>query len=204
MNNLQAPTPSVPQQISTNYVPPAYQSQEFKPSRLTYRLSALLVDSIILGIPSLVMLVIGLISPPPIMSNLSLVTSLLFICYYTYCHANKGATIGKNVYWLKVVKYKTNELLTFPQAFLRETVKQGVILIPIIGGLIYIVNAFITAFSSEKRGIHDRVAHSQVIEVKQTWSLGKQVLYFLPLLIIDGLLLIIITLIIFSRLTGIK
>ncbi len=179
-----------------------------KPSRISYRVSANLVDSIILGIPAV--LIIFILNVLGFHINLSSLNQIsisqkdeaikslyivfgfvlyaVSVIYYVLCHVNKGASIGKSVYGLRLVQYKTNNTLTYMKAIPRELIKNGISLIPVVGGLIYLVNGLITLFSNEKRGLHDIVADSQVIEVTKPWSLGKQALYFIPLLIIYSVL----------------
>src|SRR5688500_17494581 len=88
----------------------SHQSPQFIPSRREYRISAVLIDGTIIGIPSLLILfIVKLFSLPSVIETI--VPPILAICYYAYFHANKGATIGKNACGLKVVQYKKDEII---------------------------------------------------------------------------------------------
>ena len=117
----------------------SHQSLQFTPSRKEYRISAVLIDGTIVGIPSLLILFIfKLFLLSPIIQ--SIVLSILGICYYAYFHANKGATIGKNACGLRVVRYKKDELIPLYKAFLREIIKTGPLLILFLSQNLILLN----------------------------------------------------------------
>ena len=79
---------------------------------------------------------------------------------------------------LKVVKSDTGQNLTYIQSALREVTKFGLMIIPLLGRLFYLINGLMILFSKQKKGIHDRVANSRVLRVKPAWKMGKQLLFF--------------------------
>jgi uncharacterized RDD family membrane protein YckC len=157
-----------------------------KPAGAWPRFWANFIDSMVLSLP-IVIVAFGwsLITKNNItlgnIENNNIFTIILLICYfpyYIYLTSAKGTTVGKDAYGLKVVKYGTQENLTYARVTLRELLKFGLMIIPFVGGLFYVVNGLIVLFSKQKRGIHDTVANSQVLIVKPAWTIGKQIVFF--------------------------
>jgi len=110
-----------------------------------------------------------------------LVVLILYLVYFTH---SRGATIGKDLYGLKVVQFPTHTPLTLPQTFLREALRSLSPIIPFIGGLLYLINGLMIIFSKEKRGFHDRISKTQVLKVKNAWPILKQLPLFLIILLL--------------------
>jgi uncharacterized RDD family membrane protein YckC len=104
---------------------------------------------------------------------------LLYMIYFTFAW---GTTIGKDLYGLKVVDYSNHDKLSLTKASLREAFRNLSVLIPVIGGIIYLANGLTIIFSKEKRGIHDRIAKTQVLKTKNAWPILKQLPLFLLIL----------------------
>ena len=174
---------------------------QIEPGGWFRRCCASLIDGLILSIPiALIMLLIYFIlnfvfkvEPNLILIILGLTLIVLELTYSVYLTVNKGATWGKDAYGLKVVKYKTTENITYGKSILRELLKSGFYFIPMISGLFAFVNGLTIVFSHERRGIHDKLAGTQVIKFKRPWSMKKQLLILAPLLLIFFLLLFFIT-----------
>jgi uncharacterized RDD family membrane protein YckC len=169
------------------------KSFEVKPAGAWSRFWASMIDGLILAIPIfLILSLIYLILPSLLVSFVNknhpygiiyIISPILGLLYSAYLTVNKGATWGKDAYGLKVVKYKTTENISYGKSFLRDLIKSGFYFIPAFSGLIALINGFTVVFSSEKRGIHDKIAGTQVIKFKNPWSMKKQLLILLPLLI---------------------
>lgn len=171
---------------------PGTQEQPARPIEIRLggawvRYWAMVIDSFIFGLPALLLafLLSALMGSPisfegnPIdnLENSAIygITALFFyLIYYVYFTANKGATIGKDVYGLKVVKEGTNENISYLRAFAREMIKVGVLAIPFFGVLFYFVNSLVILFSPSKRGFHDRIAKTQVLKIQEHWPMKKQ------------------------------
>lgn len=119
----------------------------------------------------------------------SIFVFLVNLTYHVYLIVNKGATWGKDAYGLRVVKYGTHVYISYKRAILRELVKAmpGISFIPIVGSIasliIGLINVFLVLFTKEKRTIHDRIAGTQVIKFKKSWSTRKKMAILLPIVI---------------------
>jgi len=178
--------PVQPQPVQELPQQPAQKSFEVKPAGAWSRFWANMIDSFVLILPTILIafawslitqnnITLGNISNNPVFIVIFLLT---YFPYYIHLTAAKGTTVGKDAYGLKVFKYGTEQNLTYVQSAIRELVKFGLMFFPIIGGLFYLVNGFTILFSKQKRGIHDRVAKSQVLRVKPAWRMVKQILFF--------------------------
>lgn len=189
VNPVSSPSVNVPMQtqpdvtqLNTQQVPS--NTFSVKPAGAWSRFWASVIDGMIYGLPAVVItFIIAFVSGTKI-SFSSLESNpiygwlllLFYFPYYIYLTAAKGATIGKDAYGLKVVKYGTDEKLTYVQSTVRELVKFGLMVIPWIGGIFNLINGLTILFS--KRGVHDRVSKTQVLFVKPAWSAKKQVAFF--------------------------
>ncbi|HJZ05464.1 hypothetical protein A2634_04315 [Candidatus Amesbacteria bacterium RIFCSPHIGHO2_01_FULL_48_32] len=159
---------------------------EIKPGGAWARFWASIIDGMIFGIPAVVIvsiwyLITGIrISKGSIETNpvYTIIVLASYIIYYVYFTSKKGTTIGKDAYGLKVVKYHTDEKISYWRGIVRELTKVGILIIPIFGGLFYFVNSLVIIFSKQKRGLHDLAANSQVVRVKSTWPMKKQIAFF--------------------------
>ena len=65
---------------------------------------------------------------------------------------------------IKVVHEETGNLLDMTQAAIRGAVQSGLPIVPFIGGLASLVNHLFPLWDPKKQAIHDKVAHSIVID----------------------------------------
>jgi uncharacterized RDD family membrane protein YckC len=190
VQNNQIPTPPA-QQSPQIIVPPA--TIQIKAAGAWVRFWASVIDGLIIGIPYF--LILSLIYSPFVYGYLSvslpgayftiiLLLPIEMLLYSAYLTVRKGATWGKDAYGLRVVRYKTDNNISYKQSFLRDLIKSGLYIIPIVSGVFSLINGFTILFSSEKRGIHDKIAGTQVIKFKNAWSIRKQLAILLPLLVI--------------------
>ena len=160
------------------------------------RLWATVIDSLYIAIISFIMYVpLSVIPGPPVLGldhmmpdmKLGIIYLVINLIYSIYFNVNRGTTLGKDAYGFKVITYNSTNNINYPQALIREIIKTGIVLIPIVGSVVYLINGLVIVFSKQKRGIHDLIAKSQVIKVKQPWSLGKQIIMILlPLIMLIG------------------
>lgn len=141
-----------------------------------YRIWASVVDGFYIGLVSVTIAILFLRSgfAQPILEYSSII---IYFIYVTFLTVIKGATIGKEAYGMTVVSYGTQNRISYGQAIVRELVKSGVAYIPVVGAFLFIVNTCVMVFSKDKRGIHDKIARTQVVKVKPAWSLKKQLLF---------------------------
>ena len=108
------------------------------------RLIAYIIDSIIVGVATTILLIIALFpifiaNPASVFNLLSFpfVMGLFYILYFTLADSVRGATIGKSLLGLKVVT-KTGGNPSFEKAFIRNISKIHwvLLLLDLIGGLI--------------------------------------------------------------------
>jgi uncharacterized RDD family membrane protein YckC len=189
----QIPTPPAQQPFQTTVPPVPQDSQaQIKPAGLWSRFWASMIDGLIIGTPYY--LILSLLYSPFVYDFLSvnlpkayfavpLFLPILMLLYSAYLTVKKGATWGKDAYGLKVIKYKTDNNISYRQSFLRDLIKSGVYLIPAVSGLFSFINGLTALASSEKRGIHDKIARTQVIKFRNSWGIKKQLLILLPVLI---------------------
>lgn len=110
---------------------------------------------------------------------------ILSLGYTMYFNVNRGATIGKDVYGFKVVGYHSSNNINYLQALVRELFKTGITIIPAVGELFYIINIFIVNFSKENRGFHDFAGKTQVVKIKEPWSIKNRVLLIVGLSLVS-------------------
>lgn len=164
-------------------------SIKIKPAGAWIRFWASTIDGLIVGIPLyLILILIHFVLPSFYLKAYALLPIILILLYSAYFTVNKGATWGKDAYGLKVIKYKTTDNISYRKSFLRDLIKSGFYFIPVFSGLIAFVNCLTIVFSSEKRGIHDRISGTQVVKFKNPWSTKKQLLLLFPLLVFALLL----------------
>jgi uncharacterized RDD family membrane protein YckC len=155
----------------------------YKPGGAWARFWATVIDSVALGVPAFLFItVISLISGDFDYSSWEKSgvykwSTFLFLVlpYSIYLTYKKGATIGKDAYGLRVVGFGDNANLKLEQVVIREVVGRSLILIPIFGGILFLINALMVVFSTQKRGIHDRIAKTQVIKIGPAWPMKKQI-----------------------------
>ncbi|MBI2028370.1 MAG: RDD family protein [Candidatus Levybacteria bacterium] len=169
---------------------------QIKPAGSWERFWAFIIDALIISTPILIVGIFNYYNSHQFkftLANENIWANIFFIItltYYVYLTVNKGATWGKSVYGLKVVKYKTTRYINYKTAIIRELVKimPGVSFIPIVGSLISFIilpiDIFFVLCTKEKRTIHDRIAGTQVIKAKDSWTWRKKLLIFLPYIIL--------------------
>ncbi|HOM02940.1 MAG TPA: RDD family protein [Acetivibrio sp.] len=132
------------------------------------RLSAYLIDSLLVGIGLLVVRIPMLIAylfgsssfiTKPILFEFNIfdiVIYLLSILYYTLMTYYSGSTLGKKYLNLKVVS-ASGEKLTFINVLYRETIGKY------LSGVVMFVGYFLIAIDEQKRGLHDILCDTRVI-----------------------------------------
>jgi len=163
------------------------------PAGIRIRFAAAFFDGLLLGMVINLMVfllnlttgIFGGISNPVTSLAIFYTFSLLLVAaYFIYFDITKGATLGKSIYGLRVVDISTGQNLNIGKATLREVVMRVVGTLPFVGLLFYIINFFVTMSSPTKRGIHDKLANSQVLVVGKSWPIFKQLGLFVLLIII--------------------
>jgi uncharacterized RDD family membrane protein YckC len=187
--NTSATTPSVQSvQRNADAHTPVGAGSPIAPAGIRLRFSASIFDSLIFNAPISLIYILGtslgvdslLNGFPNIILYIILITAT--IGYFVYFHTQRGATPGKVIYGLKVMDFSTKNNLSINKALVREIVVRGIVFIPLIGLFFSIANFFIILFSPGKRGIHDKVANSQVLIMDKSWPLIKQLGLFLLLI----------------------
>ncbi len=79
--------------------------------------------------------------------------------YYGWFYKNKGASPGKMALGLKVVMFDSGERLSYGRAFLQEVIGKMFINSMTMG-----IGFLIAAFREDKRGLHDLIAGTQVLD----------------------------------------
>ncbi len=120
---------------------------------------------------------IFLIKPDGIPINLAnfVSGSISFFIYSLIFVFLKGRTPGKIINGLSVVSTSGGQVSNNKKA-LRELLKIILISIPFIGQIFLIINLLIVAFSKSKQSIHDKVFKTLVIKNEPTWSIKKQLI----------------------------
>ena len=153
-----------------------------KPGGIRLRFSAYFFDSLITSAPLgiiwglKVMITENYYGFSGITTNLMLVLIYLLVItgYFVYFDLHGGSTPGKKIYGLKVIDIKSKQNLNFKNAAIREFIARVVGYIPLLGIIFSVINFFVLLSSAEKRGIHDKLSNSQVLVVKKSWSIIKQ------------------------------
>lgn len=164
---------------------------QIKPAGAWARAWASVIDTLIISTP---MLLVGIFnyykSGQLTLINQDILwiifSTTLGLTYNIYLTVTKGATWGKNIFGLRVVKFKTTQYVNYKTAIIREFVKMmpGISFIPIVGSIassiISLISVLLVLFTKEKRTVHDRIAGTQVIKVSNSWPMGKIILLLLP------------------------
>ncbi len=150
---------------------------QVKPAGFWLRVVATLIDSMVLNLISAPLMIIfyivyfsvilnpnnqgSLESMIPIFITMAIIYPIqitLFFLYYGWCYKNKGATLGKMVFKMKVVDVNTGKNIGYGKTFLREFIGKFVCAITFMIGYI------IAGARDDKRGLHDMVANTQVLQ----------------------------------------
>lgn len=133
------------------------------------RLGAYLLDGLILGVLMIVVMIpLGLLiaviarKAPDLMIPLTvlsyLIVILLSFAYILVPWAKSGATPGKKILHLKIVRDDGIERLGYGKAFLR-------LLGYFVNGITLYIGFLMILFNPEKKGLHDMIAGTRVIRV---------------------------------------
>jgi uncharacterized RDD family membrane protein YckC len=136
-------------------------------SSVRRRFVASMVDGIIIGILNMILMLpfASSIAANPTNPDLSAIlgkmamtmvfSTILSVAYYTFFHGWKGATLGKMILKIRVVK-ADGEPISYVQAFVRY-------LGYMLSSIILCIGFIMAIFDSEKRSLHDRIAGTRVI-----------------------------------------
>lgn len=152
------------------------------------RLVAIIIDNIIVGIPSQIIGAIalgGIFATDPLTFNpqtgqfeggagffarilaswgaLILVSIVIGAAYYAYLHSSRGQTVGKMAMKIKVVDTETGSLIDLGRGVVRYLVAFGLSIFTCgIGGLL---DGLWPLWDPKRQSLHDKVAKTQVVDV---------------------------------------
>ena len=88
----------------------------------------------------------------------------LVVCYfyYGYFYSRRGATPGKMVMGLRVLRDQDGTYLSYNESFLREFVGKGIIAVCTLG-----IDYLVAFFRDDRKTLHDIVFKTKVVHVKQ-------------------------------------
>jgi len=132
------------------------------------RLAAYVIDSLILGLigavimgPTLIVAGLMLRNRPPVMFSVVGLASLLVMAialfYQLYFVGKKGATPGKKLMGLRIIRADGITPVGYGKAFLR-------LIGYIVSGMILYIGFIMIAFTDKKRGLHDMMAGTYVVK----------------------------------------
>ena len=154
------------------------------------RFWASIVDGIVIGIISALILYLGSLAGGGIETVFGYIDAIQFAVYSVALHALYGKTLGKMALSVQVVDYISEGKLTFKQAFLRDCVPIIMIILLVVGSifiqisqlqvapqwLVYSMTAFSISyfiwhlleiitmvFNSKNRALHDFIAGTVVV-----------------------------------------
>lgn len=151
------------------------------------RLVALIIDGIIVAIPSNILggLVFGGLfaaSRPrinPVTGQLEgggglagilaaqgaliLMGLILSAAYYIYLHSTRGQTVGKMAMKIKVVDADTGALIDYGRAFIRWVIPQGLALVTC--GVGWLIDGLWPLWDARRQSWHDKAARTLVVDV---------------------------------------
>jgi uncharacterized RDD family membrane protein YckC len=141
------------------------------------RLGGAIVDGLIVGIPSYFIVFVMLEksfgvaegTEPGIMASI-LLTVVYFVLYFTLYSAinwssleKTGQSIGKKVASIRIVRSDGSPVGAQRALFLRYLPIQGASMIPILGGLLALINALLI-FRESRQCLHDNIADTVVVK----------------------------------------
>jgi len=122
------------------------------------RVVALLIDSLILGASSMIILTISF----SFRNGFTFILlPLMLIAYESLLLINRGQTVGKMVTKIAVVD-QSGSYLTPSKAALRSVVK----FLPFVGSLLLLISLVLIITHEQRQAIHDLVADSRVVYKK--------------------------------------
>lgn len=130
------------------------------PAGFWRRFAAIMIDGVILFVAQFPILFIGkLLGATQSISwalYSNLIGGLLSFFYVGYFLTTRGATVGKILLSIKVVR-KNNQPFDFKTVFLREIVGK------FVSGILLCIGYLMAAFRDDKRALHDLLADTQVV-----------------------------------------
>lgn len=169
-----APIPPAPVAAAP---PPAYFGDEApiegEPAGFWIRFVAYLIDSVIISFlmgiiwaPTMFLTMRSAMSeggPGPLAAILPFLAFLLTMAaslgYILWFWANRGATLGKKVMGLRIVREDGEEPLGWGTAFMR-------LVGYMVSGFILYIGFLMIAFSPDKMGLHDKIAKTRVLKIR--------------------------------------
>jgi len=152
------------------------------PAGFWMRAGAYMIDSILVSIPLVPLLVILKKSAPEVGSLMKLLAPLIYFTVVPVLY--RGQTIGKRIAGIAIVRMDGSSL-GYGRAFLRGV---GYMISSLIAGLGFMM----AAFTDKKRALHDIIAGTRVVQVKEVTSGRKAVILagalFLPAVAFVGIL----------------
>lgn len=167
--------PEIPQVVSANQE--TQKEPEVKYATITERFVALLIDYGVVFFPAQFIggLVLKMMGPQPeLWQILSIFVGInvAFILYETILSCGDRVTLGKSLVGVAVVKKDLSGPISFPRAFLRA-IGYYVSAILFLGGF------FFAFFEEHKRSLHDFLAGSVVVQIRQKTFLETTVVRLL-------------------------
>ena len=170
------PTPMPPPARVAAPPPPAYAEEgaiEGEPAGFWIRFVAYLIDSIIVTLlmaviwaPSVFFTIRAATSaegPGPLATILPFLSFLLgtavALGYILWFWANRGATPGKKMLGLKIVREDGEDPIGWGTAFMR-------LVGYMVSGFVLYIGFLMIAFNAEKKGLHDMIAKTRVLKVR--------------------------------------
>lgn len=90
--------------------------------------------------------------------TISIIPTMVDLAYFTICIGRWGQTVGKKVLSIKVLR-SDNSPMSYPMSFARS-------LAYYLSALIFGIGFLMIAFSSNKRGLHDRICDTKVVKIR--------------------------------------
>lgn len=174
MSSRPAPMPPAPMPAPA---PPAYFGDEApiegEPAGFWIRFLAYVIDSVIISVlmgiiwaPTMFLTMRSAMSeggPGPLAAILPFLSFLLTMAaslgYILWFWANKGATPGKKMLGLRIVREDGEEPLGWGTAFMR-------LVGYMVSGFILYIGFLMIAFSPDKMGLHDKIAKTRVLKIR--------------------------------------
>jgi uncharacterized RDD family membrane protein YckC len=154
-----------------------HENSAFRPAGFWIRFLANLVDNVILFVLQIPFITVQYLSSnhdsKPAADSMDIesikrtvgITALAWLFstiiqyfYYAAFYQAKGATPGKQLLGIKVISTRSGHYLTYKETFVRELVGKP------ISGILLGIGFLMVAFRSDKKALHDLMAHTQVIE----------------------------------------
>lgn len=105
---------------------------------------------------------------PTFLMNITMmaISLLVYVVVQGYFLSTAGQTIGKRILGMRIVGYKTNQILSLSKIMSYRVLPiQLLSLIPVLGPLVGFIDV-LSIFGAEKRCIHDYLAGTKVVKVQ--------------------------------------